>query len=199
MYNVWLRETVTLYNMSFWLGYDHISVILVGICSYLCHFGWDMFKSLSCRSEYVHMFISLSHGRDMLICSYLCHSGRNNSHIQFLSQPIPLDVSTCVNPWGGFTFYPLTLYPLDYSIWNFHPLEVVSRWRDPQLQVTHRHHCCIIRRKWINRSSLSLCHTVEICSSVCHSGRNIFHIQFLSQPLPLDFSTCVNPWGGFTL
>ena len=30
--------------------------------------------------------------------------------------------------------FRLTIYPLSYLIMNFHPLEMVSRCRDPQLQ-----------------------------------------------------------------
>ena len=36
----------------------------------------------------------------------------------------------------GYIFNPLTAKLFN---WNFHPLEVVSRWRDPQLQVTENY------------------------------------------------------------
>ena len=42
-------------------------------------------------------------------------------------------------------FLPLTLYPPNYLIWIFTHLKFVSRWRDPQLQVSENYSG---RTKW---------------------------------------------------
>ena len=38
----------------------------------------------------------------------------------------------------GISLNPLTLNAKLFN-WNFHPLEIVSRWRDPQLQVSENY------------------------------------------------------------
>ena len=59
-----------------------------------------------------------------------------------------------MNEWMNEVFNPLTAKLFNC---NFHPLEVVSRWRDPQLQVSENSD--LTKWKWneMNRALGHLC------------------------------------------
>ena len=72
----------------------------------------------------------------MYICIDILKSDKKMSIIDRFEHRILLTVSMC-SLWIAVALLNSTLNPLTAKLFNlnFHPLEVVSRWRDPQLQV----------------------------------------------------------------
>ena len=125
-------------NVSCFLGYTNAhqcwiidgpaSWTLVQLCAIICPrvFGpVTMIYYICWKSAYYHGNNSWLHISAKV--EYLLAWQRHNMHSQRPVHPLPLKYNR-PNPLTAKLFN-----------WNFHPLEVVSRWRDPQLQVTENY------------------------------------------------------------